>query len=475
MANHGVYVSEQATSVGTPVVANSGVPFVIGSAPIQSAEAPTTVGVPVLCTSWDEAVQKLGYSDDWEKYQLCEFMYSHFKLYGCQPVIFCNLLNPMSMKSAVAAEDKNVADHKVKLPIEAINDSALVVKAAGGTGSAYVKDTDYAVYYDGEHCVIELLSGGAAYSATSLNVAYSGVTPASVNAAAVATGLEAIEQCLTMVNMVPDLICAPGFSGTTTVAAVMATKAAGINGMFRAKALIDIDTDAAGGADEYSKVVALKNANNFVDENEIVCWPLLKLGAMTFHLSTQLAGLVASVDTGNGGCPYESPSNKAFKCDSMVVTAGAEVNLTLAQANILNSGGVVTALNFMGGKVAWGNYTSCYPGNTDVKDYFIPVSRMFDWVGNSLIYTFWGKLDQPMNRRLIDSIMDTANIWLNGLVGMGYLLGARAEFLDGENPLTNLMAGIIKIHIYMTPPSPAQEIDFVLEYDANYVTSALQG
>ena len=38
----------------------------------------------------------------------------------------------------------------------------------------------------------------------------------------------------------------------------------------------------------------------------------------------------------------------------------------------------------------------------------------------------------------------------------------------------DLMAGIIKIHIYMTPPSPAQEIDFILEYDTSYVTSALQ-
>ena len=46
---------------------------------------------------------------------------------------------------------------------------------------------------------------------------------------------------------------------------------------------------------------------------------------------------------------------------------------------------------------------------------------------------------------------------------------------ENENPQSNLMAGIVKIHIYMTPPSPAQEIDFVLEYDASYVTSALQG
>ena len=100
---------------------------------------------------------------------------------------------------------------------------------------------------------------------------------------------------------------------------------------------------------------------------------------------------------------------------------------------------------------------------------------MFGWVGNSLIKSFWAKLDKPMNRRLIDSILDSANIWLNGLVGQGYLLGARVEMLESENPVTNLMAGIIKLHVYMTPPSPAQEIDFVLEYDADYVSAALQG
>ena len=36
------------------------------------------------------------------------------------------------------------------------------------------------------------------------------------------------------------------------------------------------------------------------------------------------------------------------------------------------------------------------------------------------------------------------------------------EMLESENPLTSLMAGKIKLHVYMTPPSPAQEIDFVL-------------
>ena len=471
--NHGVYVSQQATSVSTPVVAESGVPFVVGLAPIQAAEKPAAAGTPVLCTSWAEAVEKLGYSDDWATYTLCEFMYSHFKLFACQPVIFCNVLDIASAKEAVDAADVAVAEHKVQLPIEAIDNDALVIKAAGGEGSAYVRGTDYNTYYSGEALVVELLSAGSAYDAEQLNISYDKVKAAAVTTTDIAAAMENVELCLTTLGVVPDLLCAPGYSHQSTVAAVMAAKAGSINGLFTAKALIDIDTGAAG-ARTYSDVLAQKNDNNLVDETEVLAWPMLTLGDYKFHASTQLAGLMAQVDSDNGGCPYESPSNKGLQCDGLCLEDGTEVNLTLAQANYLNGIGVTTALNFMSGWVAWGNYTACYPSNTDVKDYFIPVSRMFGWVGNSLVKTFWSKLDKPMNRRLLDTILDTANIWLNGLVGMGYLLGARVEMEDDENPLTNLMAGIVKLHVYLTPPSPAQEIDFVLEYDASYVTSALQ-
>lgn len=173
--NHGVYVSQQATSVSTPVVAESGVPFVVGLAPVQAADKPAAPGTPVLCTSWSEAVEKLGYSDDWATYTLCEFMYSHFKLFACQPVIFCNVLDIATAKEASAATDVAVTEHKVKLPIAAINDSTLVIKPAGGTGSAYVSGTDYNAYYSGEHLVVELLSTGSAYDAEQVNIAYNKV------------------------------------------------------------------------------------------------------------------------------------------------------------------------------------------------------------------------------------------------------------------------------------------------------------
>lgn len=469
MNDHGINVIQQETGVSTPIVAESGVPFVIGSAPVQAAENPAAAGTPVLCTSWDEAVEALGYSDNWADFTLCEFMYSHFKLFACQPVIFLNLLDPATMKEAVSEASVTVADHKAKLPIEAINSAALTVKSGVDT---LVKDTDYSVYYNGENCIVELLPDSEYYSEASLTIGYDKVKASAVNAAAVATGVEKVELCLTLLGKVPDLIVAPGFSSEATVAAAMAAKAGSINGLFVAKAVVDVESSTTK---TYAAAVAKKATDGMTDKAEIVCWPMATLGDKKFHMSTIVTGRMAQTDTENGGNPSESPSNEKAPIDGLCAADGTAIMLTLQQANVLNAGGIVTALNFVNGWVVWGNYTGCYPGSADVKDYFIPVSRTFGWVGNSLIKTFWSKLDSRMSRRLVDNILDSANIWMNGLVGQGVLLGGRVELIDAENPLTNLMAGIIRIHVYLTPPSPMQELDFVLEYDASYVETALQG
>lgn len=470
-ARHGVYVIEKPTSVSTPSVAPSGIPFVIGAAPIQSADSPADVGRPILCTSWNEFVEKFGYSDDWEDYSLCEFAYAHFMLYGCQPVIFCNLLDPSSMKETVAAETKNAVNHQVLLPMSAIDDNGLVVKTDAQSGTVLVKNTDYTTVYTATGLVIALMSTSTHYNLASLNVSYSKVTPDSVTSSVISTGMNAIDLCMSTVGVVPDLICAPGFSADSAVAAIMAAKAESLNGVFKAKAVVDLNC-ASDGCTSYSGVAEAKAAANMVSAYQIVCWPMVSLGGKKFHMSTHIAGLMAKVDSGNGN-PYESPSNKNFQMDSLILADGTEVLQTKAQADTVVEAGVVTALNFLAsGWVCYGNYTACYPGNTDVKDYFIPISRMFGWIGNTLVRTFWSRLDSPMNRRLIDTILDTANQWLNGLTGSEYVLGARCEMREEENPETDLMAGIVRLHIFVTPPVPAQEIDFYLEYDANYVTQA---
>lgn len=483
MAKLGVHVFEKATSVQTPKVATVGIPFVVGTAPVQSAAKPAKSNVPVLVTSWDEAVEKLGFSYDWESYTLCEFMYSHLQLFGAQPVIFCNILDPEAMKKAVEAKDYDVTDHKATLPIGAVAGSIKVkatVDVEGTPTEQELKaDEDYSILYDRDDtdtyvCIVELLEDGSAYDAETVNIAYSAADPKTATVADVVDGVAQVDACLTAVGLVPDLIAAPGWSHNTVVAAVMATKAAAINGLFKGKAVIDADS-GEDGVTEYSQLSGYKNKNNFVDVDQIICWPMVQLGDYRFHLSTQLCGLMATVDAGNRGIPYESPSNKNLKMDACVLADGTPVNLTWNQVDLIaGSWGVVTAVNFLdSGWVAKGNYTACYPGNTDVKDQFIPVSRMFDFIGNTLIRTFWSKLDKPMTPALRDSILQTCNIWLGGLTGGGYLYGARAEMLAEENPLTSLLDGIITLHIYNAPPVPAQEIDFILEYDVSYMETAL--
>ena len=633
MPNYGVHASEVATSISTPVVAAAGLPYVVGTAPIQAAAKPAKAGVPVLCTSWSEAVEKLGYSDDWKTYTLCEFMYSHFQLYQAQPVIFCNVLDPDKKSTGsqpaiypldakriaalpmvtklstleVCKPDTPVDTQTYRIrPKDEKTDYPALYEAAGvtlrdggifytqkdgetpdvalkhpsdheGTGKYFVgivydkpagadKATHVRVTCDGkslgncrdlkgpnsedvldgnpidyfpfadkdgspiepkswtvkiewckkaecgsceqEHCenaeivatttctiavgqtvhavpdedytawndeddgkpYVQCSETGCLATAKQITVEADSVTP-TVEDTDIIAGINAVDLCLSAVGMVPDLIAAPGFSHKPAIAAVMAAKAENISGLFTGKAVIDLDMDQVK---DYSGSIEYKGKQNLVDPNEILCWPMVKLGDQVFHLSTQLCGLMAKTDTANAGIPYESPSNLSLQMDSAVLPDGTEVLLTLEQANVLKDNAVVTALNFgSNGWVSWGNYTACYPGNTDIKDYFIPVSRMFDFVKTTLIQTYWKKVDRPLTPRLLDNIVDSTNIWLNGLVAAGCMYGARVAVLADENPLTDTMQGIIRIHVYIAPPVPMQECDFLVEFDPSYIQTAL--
>lgn len=101
MANyfHGVSTRQNDTSISTPVTADSGIAFVVGAAPGHTVDgAPND---PIMCQSYAEAVAALGYSDDWEKYPICEAIYSQFKLYGVAPVVFVNVLDPAKHKKKI--------------------------------------------------------------------------------------------------------------------------------------------------------------------------------------------------------------------------------------------------------------------------------------------------------------------------------------------------------------------------------------
>jgi len=470
---HGVKARQVQTSIATPVTAASGVSFVVGTAPVQMGSG-GNINEVIMCMNNGEAVSAFGYSDDWAKYSLCEVMYSHYRLYGTAPVFFVNVLDPEKHKTAVTASDYTLADGKTKLSVDAIAASVVI--------EGFTENEDYALFYDGEeNLVIEVLPDGTIPAeATKLSVAFDKVDPSLVTKADIiggfnvatkqTTGFELIDTVFPKYGIVPDLLLCPRWSHDAEVAAIMSAKATNINGVFEAKALIDVDTNEVR---HYADAPAWKKTQNINDKTQVLLFPMVKLGDKVFHASTHAAGVMAAVDANNGGCPAESPSNKRMQANAAVLADGTEVLLDLQQANYLNSQGITTVLNFIGGFVLWGNETACYPANTDAKDYFLCVSRMFGWVSNSLILTYWNQVDKKFNRRFVETIVDSVNIWLNALVSEEKLMGGRVELDPELNTTISLMSGKAVFHIFMTPPSPAKEIEFVLEYDPSYITAAL--
>ena len=476
MANlsHGINNTEKNTSNSAIAEVDTGVTFAVGTAPVHTAGG--AANKIVMANSYEEAVEALGYSDDWNMFTLCEVMFNHFKLFMTGPVIFVNVLDPAVHKKSVSSASVSYIGGKALLPVTAINDSTLVVKSGN---TSLVKDTDYVVSYTSENLVISGVSGGAITSdTTSLTVEYTAVDPSMVDKDDIIggvdvesgrkTGFELIGDVFTAFHIIPELLIAPGYSHIPEVAAVMGAKAMpnGINGLFKGLAISDTDTSAAK---KYSDVPEWKKNKNIIGTNQVLCFPMVKLGDKTFHLSTQLAALIAVTDSNNGGVPSNSPSNKALKCEAAVLADGTELNINLNEADYLNKNGIVTALNFINGFVAWGNTTACFPDCTDIKDYFINVNRMFSYLERITVMSYWSRLDEKMTRKLIDSVVDSINIWLNGLTADGDLLGGRVEYRAEENPQSYYLEGKAVFHYFIAIPTPAQELEFIYEFDTSYI------
>lgn len=474
---HGVYVSETATTLVPMTQTDSGLIVAFGTAPLHLAKNPVKANTPVLCYTYQEAVEAFGYSDDWKKYTLCEVMKTQFALFNMSPVVLVNVLDPDTHK-------KEVTDSAVKLVsrVATVTDAvelATLKVSLGANGTALTANKDYTAAFDddGNLIVTALDDGGIATDATEIYLSYTALDPSAVKVDDIVgginndgdtEGLELIDSIYPRFGLVPGIIIAPGWSDKTSVIATMRGKTQNIDGHFSALAVCDIPTDAVK---TYTAASEWKNKNGGSDKNCVLCWPKVKLGDEIYHLSTQLASLMNYTDSQNDDIPYVSPSNKSLQADSACLDEDKEIFLTSTQAAYLNGQGIVTALNFIGGWRSWGNRTTAYPSNTDVKDNFITNRRMFEWVGNTLITTFWSKIDDPTNRRLIETIVDSANIWLNGLTAKGALLGGAVEFREEENTETDLMDGKLYFHVSMTPPAPAREIEFVQEYSTEYISS----
>lgn len=467
----GSRASEQPTQMPAPAI-SAGVTLVaVGTAPIHLAAEATNINTPIFTTSLTEFQKKLGYSDNWENYTLCEIADAAYNEYQVSPVVFINVLNPSVHKKAVAPVNLNIENNRTVLEQDGVIKTTLKLVS---NSSTLVEGADYLASYDGlgKLTIVFLVVQEGAVTAEFDVVDPSKVTEADIiggyDVNQKATGLELLNKVFSRTKRIPGLVVAPKWATKPTVAAVMRAKVQNINTLFKSFALTDID---ASVVTKHTDAEAYKNGNNYTGKFEAVGWPMAAKGGKVYHLSTQVACSILRVCQSNNNFPYESASNKPIPIDALVVKVDGkyeEIDLEIDQANLLNEQGIVTAINWLDGFTVWGNNTAAFPLEKDVKDKFHAVRIMHNYIGNTIILTTWNEVDGPIKKKTIDTIVDEMNIWFNGLMGAGAIIGGRCVALNEDNPKNQLLAGKIKLRYYVGEPVPIEEIDNVLEYDTAY-------
>ena len=484
---HGVRVLEQATSIVAPILGTAGLQVVFGTAPINLADDPYKVtNTPLIAYSWAEAVKQLGYSADYKNYTLCEAMYASFQLIGVAPVIFINVLDPKKHKKKNEAATVPVEEMEAVVPITGILKDTVTVKMKGADEESEDTplgfETDYLLSFDDDgNLLVTLIAGGAGAAAKALVVESTSIDPTAVkpsdiigaSATGGAKGFEVLQQIYPKYGMTPGLLLAPGWSHIPDVGIVLAAKCEEINGYFTCECLIDIDS-TADGCTAYSDIKVAKEAAGCVSAHAMALWPCIAVGSHWFWYSAIMGALIAKVDAENDDVPNLSPSNKLIGATGTVLATGEEVLLDQVQGNAVNSFGVTTAINVNGWRT-WGNNSAIYPASTDPKDRWFCCRRFFSWWGNSFILTYFQKVDNPMNPRLIETIVDSENIRGASYVSQGKCARAEIVYNADENPVTDLLNGKITFHQYLTPYPPAEDILNILEFDPNALSDAVGG
>ncbi len=474
---HGVRVLEEQTVKTEPKIGTAGLQVIIGTAPVHLAEEPA-VNVPVLCQNMEDCQKKLGYSEDFEHYTLCQSMDLNFNVMGIGPVIFINVLDPRKHKIKGEEKEYQVSNGQAQLNQKGILMESLVIKNGE---EVLVRDIDYIVSREDELVRITLLRPEISNVVTALKVTCDRIDPSMVTMADVIggynaesgeeTGIEVIRQIYPMLGMVPGFLLAPGWSQDAAIAAILAEKSKGINGVFRCENIVDLDT---GTTRLYTDCEEAKRDMGLNDPHTIVCWPLGQIGTKVYHMSAVYAAVTACEDVKNDDVPNLSPDNKLSQLTGTLLKDGTPVLLDQEQANVLNGNGIVTAINNSGWRI-WGNNTAAYPEVTEVKERWICCRRFFSWWGNQFIMTYNEKVSSPSNVKLIESICDSENIRGNSYVSQGKCAGIKIEFREEENTAENLMNGMVVVRQYLAPYTPAEDILNILCFSPEMLRAAMEG
>lgn len=469
---HGVETIEVKNGGVPIVVVKSAVVGLVGTAPAGP------VNTPVQVLSSDDAAKFGPALSGFTIPQALDAIFDH----GAGTVIVVNVLDPAVHCDEVTDEVLEFAavNGRVNLAHAAVRD--VVLKDESGS-TTYEEGTDYTL--SATTGLVTRLASGEIPAGGTVKASYTYADPSAIEAGDIIgdidedgdrTGFALLESCYQLFGYEPKVLIAPGYCTQLSVASEMVAQAEKLQAM----ALIDAPIGTT--FDEAITGRGPKGTINFAfaSQRAVLCFPHLKVYSAELDAdvlepySQRLAGVMCVTDNNEGY--WKSPSNEAIQG-----ITGAELPLTAkiddaqSQVNLLNEKGILTVFNSYGsGWKVWGNRSSAYPTETDWET-FICVRRTKDIIDESIRYSSAQFIDRPIDKALIDTILESVNQFFRKLQGDGAIMGGLAWFDQKRNPDTEIKAGHLLISYKFTPKPPLERLTYESELTGEYLITLSGG
>lgn len=510
---HGINVNIGSTVMPVATIAETGVQCVVGTAPVNLLANPAAaVNTPIMMSDLTDAKTMLGYSDqiDLDDYTIGQAIHATFEVFNTSPLLAINVLDPSKHITAKTSSGAMVGGsytlgqtvNSVFIPDLGVLLALLVVTNGASTPVTYALGADYTAAFnaDGSLTITRVVGGAITSPTATIHASYSILDPTLVTDEDIVAGIALFNRVFQAVDAIPEILIAPGWAHNPTVAAALIAACPQVSTVFKASTVLDLDcsnqvlgviglglfpqVDVETNIDDIiTTAIAWKKTNSYISRDAIVCFLKVQTpqGKIIWGSAWQ-AALVQANDASNESTPFASPSNKAANITGVFLGDNmTPVLLTLDEANALNAEGIVTALKFQGWR-SWGDYTSYYSYTAeqagtvyDPKDVFINVKRGFDWQANGFITRYWQKVDNPGNYRLIQTLITDENQFYNPFITAGLVAGMSLVFNQKDNPIAQLLKGILKVRQSMAIYLPAMVIENDLQYDVSMLQAALGG
>ena len=482
---HGAYGVIQA--VGSRVADESqGAIVYVGTAPVHNVEGgANNVNKPIVVNNIAEARKYFGYSDEWDKYTLCEAMHVHLENKGVGPLVFINVLNPATHKASDAGTvSKTPENGRVTIPAaqDIILDS-VVVKSDNTTK---IKGTDYAIAYNIEKKTItisELTAGALGTSA--LTITYNTVDASAVTAADVIgtsdglglnTGIFAIKNVYQLTGYIPAYLAAPGFSSVPAVHAAMYQNSVKVNGHWDVYMFVDLPIMNSETPLTLDTAKTYKNGNGYTKENETVFFPLAQgTDGKIYHLSVLAAANFQELLLAQDGIPYKTASNTDCSLIENLYLGASNTGRVYDDSIInekLNKNGIASAA-YVGGRWAiWGCHSADYDQDNGDQINVAETNRMMlYYISNDFQHRRTPDVDKPMTANDLQTIIAEEQTRVDALLNIGALTRGVVTLNADAQARSDIMNGDYSFLFDITTTPLAKSLTAIVNWtDEGFVT-----